>query len=64
VILDLLKHQFEEARELYADTWLGFSELEISRFLTAEGFTEIDISVVDREADPPHFQTLMAIATK
>lgn len=64
VVLDLLKHQFEEARELYADTWLGFSELEISRFLTAEGFTGIDISVVDREADPPHFQTLMAIATK
>ncbi|MDF1825938.1 MAG: metalloregulator ArsR/SmtB family transcription factor [Verrucomicrobiales bacterium] len=64
VILDLLKHQFEEARDLYADTWLGFSELEISRFLTAEGFQEIDISVVDREADPPHFQTLMAIATK
>lgn len=64
VILDLLKHQFEDARELYADTWLGFSELEISRFLTTEGFKEIDISVVDREADPPHFQTLMAIATK
>ncbi|MEM7601914.1 MAG: metalloregulator ArsR/SmtB family transcription factor [Verrucomicrobiota bacterium] len=64
VILDLLKHQFEEARELYADTWLGFSELEISRFLTSEGFQEIDISVVDREADPPNFQTLMAIAVK
>ncbi|MEM6915675.1 MAG: metalloregulator ArsR/SmtB family transcription factor [Verrucomicrobiota bacterium] len=64
VILDLLKHPFEEARELYADRWLGFSELEISRFLTAEGFQEIDISVVDREADPPNFQTLMAIAIK
>lgn len=64
VILDLLKHQFEEARELYADRWLGFSELEVSRYLTAEGFEEIDISVVDREADPPNFQTLMAIAKK
>lgn len=64
VILDLLKHQFEEARELYADTWLGFSELEISRFLKSAGFKEIEISTVDREADPPHFQTVMAIATK
>ena len=64
VILDLLKHQFEEARELYADQWLGFSELEISRFLNEQKFQDIDISVVDREADPPHFQTLMAIATK
>ena len=64
VILDLLKHQFEEARELYADHWLGFSELDISRFLNEQKFQDIDISVVDREADPPHFQTMMAIATK
>jgi ubiquinone/menaquinone biosynthesis C-methylase UbiE/DNA-binding HxlR family transcriptional regulator len=64
VILDLLKHQFEEARELYADHWLGFSELDISRFLNEQKFQDIDIAVVDREADPPHFQTLMAIATK
>ena len=26
VILDLVRHRFEEARELYADEWLGFSE--------------------------------------
>tara|TARA_R110000850_G_scaffold10018_1_gene36178 strand:+ start:445 stop:1374 length:930 start_codon:yes stop_codon:yes gene_type:complete len=64
VILDLLKHQFEDARELYADIWLGFSELGINRFLEGAGFRDIDISVVDREAEPPHFQTLMAIAIK
>ena len=29
VILDLKKHGFERARELYADTWLGFSEMEL-----------------------------------
>lgn len=64
VILDLLKHQFEEARDLYADTWLGFSELDISRFLEQEGFCDIDISVVDREAEPPNFQTIMALGTR
>lgn len=64
VILDLLKHQFEDARELYADRWLGFSELDVSRFLEKAGFDEIEISVVDRETEPPHFQTLMAIASK
>lgn len=64
VIMDLLKHQFEDARDLYADTWLGFSELDISRFLKSEGFCDIEISVVDREADPPHFQTIMALGTK
>jgi ArsR family transcriptional regulator len=64
IILDLLKHHFEEARDLYADIWLGFSELEISRFLKDSGFREIEISVVDREPDPPHFQTVMALAQK
>jgi len=29
VVLDLVRHGFEEARELYADLWLGFSEVEI-----------------------------------
>src|SRR6201991_281686 len=28
-ILDLNRHQFEEAREMYADLWLGFTELEM-----------------------------------
>ena len=64
VILDLLKHQFEDARELYADLWLGFSELDVTRFLKDAGFEQIEISVVDRETESPHFQTLMAIATK
>ncbi len=50
-MLDLLKHQFEDAKELYADLWLGFSELEISRFMKQAGFEEIEVSVVDRESD-------------
>ena len=28
VLLDLLKHDFEAARELYADVWLGFSQVD------------------------------------
>ena len=64
VILDLLKHTFEQARELYADVWLGFAEAEIYGFLDDAGFRDIHISVVDRESEPPHFQTLMAVAAK
>ena len=30
VVLDLLRHSFEEARELYADLWLGFTEVEVA----------------------------------
>jgi ubiquinone/menaquinone biosynthesis C-methylase UbiE len=64
VILDLLKHRFEEARELYADEWLGFSESELESMLAAAGFMQIETSIVDKEADPPHFQTLLAFAAK
>jgi ubiquinone/menaquinone biosynthesis C-methylase UbiE len=64
VILDLLKHGFEQARELYADVWLGFAPAELYGFLDDAGFTDIHISTVDRESEPPHFQTLMAVASR
>ncbi len=64
IVLDLLKHQYEDAKELYADLWLGFSELELSRFLKRSGFVRIDAATVDREKNSPHFQTLMVIAEK
>ena len=32
VVLDLLRHEFEQARELYADVWLGFSEAQMEVF--------------------------------
>jgi len=64
VVLDLLRHDFEEARELYADVWLGFSEMEVERFLKSAGFSGITTAVVDRESEPPHFQTLLAMGTR
>ena len=64
VILDLAKHRFEEARELYADEWLGFGEAELEGMLKEAGFKNIEISVVDRDGDAPQFQTLLAVADK
>jgi ArsR family transcriptional regulator len=64
VILDLARHRFEEARELYADEWLGFSEAELEAMLQKAGFTEIHTSVVDKEPETPQFQTLMAVGDK
>lgn len=40
-ILDLVRHGMEEARELYADQWLGFAEVELRGFLTAAGFVNL-----------------------
>ena len=64
VILDLVKHRFEEARELYADEWLGFSESELESMLETAGFTNIQTSVVHKEPETPQFQTLLAVADK
>ncbi|MGA7241617.1 MAG: metalloregulator ArsR/SmtB family transcription factor [Terracidiphilus sp.] len=63
-ILDLAKHRFEEAREMYADEWLGFSEAELESMLQGAGFAKIQTSVVQKESEPPHFQTMLAVAHK
>jgi ubiquinone/menaquinone biosynthesis C-methylase UbiE/biotin operon repressor len=64
VILDLLSHRFERARDLYADHWLGFSEVELHQFLEKAGFREIEVSIVAREKQSPHFQTVFATGIK
>jgi len=64
MILDLLRHNFEKARELYGDRWLGFAESDLHRWLEEAGFKKIEISVVAREEQPPHFQTILAGALK
>ncbi|MEP6534629.1 MAG: metalloregulator ArsR/SmtB family transcription factor [Bryobacteraceae bacterium] len=64
VILDLVKHGFEEARDLYADVWLGFSQIELMEMLRAAQFEDIEVSVVHREEVAPHFETLMAVGLR
>jgi ubiquinone/menaquinone biosynthesis C-methylase UbiE/DNA-binding transcriptional ArsR family regulator len=64
VILDLLSHRFERARELYADHWLGFSEVQLHQFLERGDFRDIEVSVVSHEKQSPHFQTVFATGVK
>ena len=64
LLLDLLKHNFDKARELYGDRWLGFAESDLHRWLEAAGFKKIEISIVAAEEQPPHFQTILAGAEK
>ena len=64
VILDLLRHDFEQARDLYADVWLGFTEIELREYIKKAGFISIQTAIVDKEQKAPHFETLMAIAMK
>ena len=64
IVLDLLQHNFEQARELYYDVHLGFSEVDLSAMITKSGFENIDIIIADKETETPHFQTLLATAKK
>ena len=64
VVLDLLSHNFERARKLYSDRWLGFSEVQLHQFLESAGFKNIEVTVVSREKQSPHFQTVFATGTK
>ena len=64
IVLDLLQHHFDEARELYADRWLGFSESDLAAMLEKAGFSEIETVVADRETAAPKFQTLLGIGIR
>src|SRR5579862_8075094 len=63
-VLDLNRHHFEEAREMYADLWLGFTEMEIERFLKDAGFKNVETAVVHKEQEAPYFETLLATGEK
>jgi ArsR family transcriptional regulator len=64
MILDLAKHNFQRAHELYGDRWLGFAESDLHRWLEAAGFKRIEVNVVAREEQPPHFETVLASGQK
>lgn len=64
IILDLLKHHFEEARTLYADLWLGFTKVELQKLLEKSGFSNPNIATVHRETEGPYFETVLATGDK
>lgn len=64
LVLDLREHAFEKARELYGDLWLGFRESALHGFLKKAGFQKVEVVAVAREAQEPHFETLLASGLK
>ncbi|HEU5351150.1 MAG TPA: metalloregulator ArsR/SmtB family transcription factor [Terracidiphilus sp.] len=64
LILDLARHRFEQARELYADEWLGFAEAEIEAMLATSHFVRAEVGIVDKAPEATQFQTLLATAEK
>jgi ubiquinone/menaquinone biosynthesis C-methylase UbiE/DNA-binding transcriptional ArsR family regulator len=64
IILDLNEHNFEKAREIYADVWMGFSESALHGFLKKAGFTKVEVTSVAKETAEPQFETLLATGVK
>jgi ArsR family transcriptional regulator len=64
MILDLARHTFTRAHEVFGDRWLGFAESELHHWLEQAGFKRIEVSIVAREEEEPHFETLLAGGTK
>lgn len=64
LVLDLKEHNFEKARELYGDLWLGFKESALHGFLKKAGFQKVEVTAVSREATEPNFETLLASGLK
>ena len=64
LVLELAEHDFEKARELYADVWLGFKESALDGFLKKARFVKVEVTPVSRETVEPFFQTLLASGAK
>ncbi len=64
MILDLLKHNFQKARDLYGDRWLGFAESDLDRWLQEVHFKKIHVGIVAKEEQSPHFETVLAEGQK
>ncbi|HAW99443.1 MAG TPA: transcriptional regulator [Opitutae bacterium] len=64
VVLDLKEHQFEKARELYSDQWLGFPENELYRMIKDAGFKQVKVETVSKEEVEPFFETLLGVGVR
>jgi len=64
LILDLVEHTFEAAREMYADVWLGFSPAELARLMREAKFEGVSVEVVAKEKEGPGFQTFLAVGNR
>ena len=64
MILDLLEHNQSDVASHLGDHWPGFSETQLHAWLETAGFSEIEVTEVAREDEPPHFKTLLATGIK
>ena len=64
IVLDLKKHQFEKARDLYKDHWLGFGENDLYQMIKDAGFKRAKVEIVSKEASEPFFETILGVGIR
>ena len=64
LVVDMLPHDREEYQQQMGHVWLGFSDKQISRFLTGAGFGEVRVRMLPADPDAKGPALFAAIATK
>ncbi len=64
LVVDMLPHDREEYQQQMGHVWLGFSEKQISRFLSGAGFGEERVRMLPADPDAKGLALFAAIAVK
>ena len=64
LVVDMLPHQREEYQQQMGHVWLGFSEKQMSRFLTGAGFDDVRIRVLPTDPGARGPGLFAAVATR
>jgi ubiquinone/menaquinone biosynthesis C-methylase UbiE/DNA-binding transcriptional ArsR family regulator len=64
LVVDMQPHEREEYQQQMGHVWLGFSEKQISRFLTGAGFDDIRVRPLPADPDAKGPALFAAVATR
>jgi ArsR family transcriptional regulator len=64
LVVDMLPHEREEYQQQMGHVWLGFSEKQITRFLTGAGFGDVRVRMLPADADARGPALFAAVASK
>ena len=64
LVVDMLPHERQEYQQQMGHVWLGFSEKQITRFLTGSGFGDVRVRALPADPDAKGPALFAAIAAK
>jgi ArsR family transcriptional regulator len=64
LLVDMLPHHHEEYQQQMGHVWLGFSEKQITKFLTGAGFDDVRIRALPADPDAKGPALFAAVARK